>query len=606
MRVGGSPFSGFGSRNQGLPLLPCTLALIFAFGFGLIGSVNAQVELSDELRALEQRRIVAIAKAKKSAVSVFSPGGQGGGSGVVISPDGYALTNYHVVQGNGNFMKCSMPDGVLYDSVIVGIDPTGDVALIKLLGRDDFPAADLADSDEVRVGDWCFAVGNPFLLATDFQPTVTWGLVSGTHRYQYPSGTLLEYADCIQTDAAINPGNSGGPLFDAQGRLIGINGRGSFEKRGRVNVGVGYAISINQISHFMGHLKGGRVVDHATLGATLGTSENGRVVVTNILDSCDAFHRGLRFDDQILKFAGRDIRNVNHYKNILGIYPKGWRVPVVYRREGQEFEIVVRLAGIHPEGELERMINGKPAPELDPESNPKKEPKPVVKPIEEADANVWAHLHERKHGFVNYYFNRMMRDQLWQRYLASTASEQQLKQLWGKWTIRGLVNDSVEFQLVLDTEKSGVKIGKDAFLFDESSEFSTQLDPPNTGGMLLSFHLWRKMLSVGMDKYGSVNFEGDLPLYQSDQLAQKCAVLDATQNVVKSKLFFDKESGRLLRLESTPDVGVDPCVIEFNSWSEQKGITLPNRFTVRYESFEPLVFQVQSFSFDATEDMERN
>ena len=68
-------------------------------------------------------------------------------------------------------------------------------------------------------------MGNPFLLATDFQPTVTYGIVSGVHRYQFPAGTLLEYTDCLQTDASINPGNSGGPLFDAQGRLIGINGR---------------------------------------------------------------------------------------------------------------------------------------------------------------------------------------------------------------------------------------------------------------------------------------------------------------------------------------------------------------------------------------------
>ena len=152
-------------------------------------------------------------------------------------------------------MKCGMADGKLYDAVIVGIDPAGDVALIKLLGRDDFPAAELGDSDQVHAGDWCFAIGNPFLLATDFQPTVTYGIVSGVHRYQYPAGTLLEYADCMQTDAAINPGNSGGPLFDAQGRLIGINGRGSFEKRGRVNVGVGYAISINQIKNFIGYLQ---------------------------------------------------------------------------------------------------------------------------------------------------------------------------------------------------------------------------------------------------------------------------------------------------------------------------------------------------------------
>src|SRR6185437_4261740 len=112
---------------------------------------------------------------------------------------------------------------------------------------------------------------------------ITYGIISGVHRYQYPAGTLLEYADCLQTDAAINPGNSGGPLFDSAGRLIGINGRGSFEKRGRVNVGVGYAISINQIKNFLGYLKSGRIVDHATLGATVSMGDRGTVRVSNIL-----------------------------------------------------------------------------------------------------------------------------------------------------------------------------------------------------------------------------------------------------------------------------------------------------------------------------------
>src|SRR5690606_4883081 len=206
--------------------------------------------------------------------------------------------NYHVTSASPH-LKVGMTDGNLYDAVMVGLDPTGDVALIKLLGRDDFPYAPLADSDQVRVGDGCYAIGNPFLLATDFQPTVTFGIVSGIHRYQYPAGTLLEYADCIQADAAINPGNSGGPLFNEQGEVIGINGRGSFEKRGRVNVGVGYAISINQIKNFMGYLKSGLIVDHATVGAQAATSDDGRVLVTNILESSDAYRRGLRYGDEI-------------------------------------------------------------------------------------------------------------------------------------------------------------------------------------------------------------------------------------------------------------------------------------------------------------------
>src|SRR6185295_16806218 len=137
-----------------------------------------------------------------------------------------------------------------------------------------FPFAVMGDSDKLRAGDWSLAMGNPFLLATDFTPTVTFGLISGVHRYQYPSGTLLEYTDCIQIDTSINPGNSGGPLFNMKAELVGINGRGSFaqDKRFRINCGVGYAISINQIKNFLGHMRAGIDTDHATLGASVASA----------------------------------------------------------------------------------------------------------------------------------------------------------------------------------------------------------------------------------------------------------------------------------------------------------------------------------------------
>src|SRR5262249_57080616 len=126
---------------------------------------------------------------------------------------------------------------------------------------------------------------------------VVLGLVGGTSRYQYPSGNLLEYTDCIQIDTSINPGNSGGPLFNMDGELIGINGRGSFEKRGRVNSGVGYAISINQIKNFLPLLKAGIDTDHATLGALVRTDseEDGgrRLLITSIIENCAANRRGL-------------------------------------------------------------------------------------------------------------------------------------------------------------------------------------------------------------------------------------------------------------------------------------------------------------------------
>ena len=280
----------------------------------MAASAGAQAEPAAAILDAESQRVAAINKAKDCVLAVFSPNGQGGGSGVVISPDGYALSNFHVVLPCGKAMQCGMADGRIYDAVVVGIDPTGDVALVKLFGRDNFPCASLGDSDKVRAGDWVFAMGNPFLLATDLQPTVTYGIVSGVHRYQFPSGTLLEYADCLQVDASINPGNSGGPLFDAQGRLIGINGRASFEKRGRVNVGAAYAISINQIKNFLGALHSGRIVDHATLGAQVGADADGRVVVTDILDTSDAYRRGLRYDDEIISFGGRPVTTPNGFK----------------------------------------------------------------------------------------------------------------------------------------------------------------------------------------------------------------------------------------------------------------------------------------------------
>ena len=333
----------------------------------------------------EAGRIATIEKAKPAVLSIFESQGRGGGSGVVISPDGYAITNFHVVQPCGKAMKCGMADGQVYDAVLVGLDPTGDVALIKLLGREDFPFATMADSDQVRVGDGVLAMGNPFLLSTNLQPTVTYGIISGTHRYQFPTGTLLEYTDCLQTDASINPGNSGGPLFDGEGRLIGINGRCSFDKRGRVSVGVGYAVSINQIKNFLGDLKSGRVVDHATLGARVTTDEEGRAVVAEILEQSDAFRRGLRDDDEIVSLAGRPISTANGLKNILGILPKGWRVPLSYRHDGKRYDILVRLPGLHNREELLQAVESHrpeeplPLPPPDEQSKPKA-PKPGENP----------------------------------------------------------------------------------------------------------------------------------------------------------------------------------------------------------------------------------
>jgi len=527
----------------------------------------------DDVLASQAQRIAAIKKASASTVMVFANEGKGGGSGVLISPDGYALSNYHVVQPAGTAMKCAINDGKLYDAILVSIDPVGDVALIKLLGRDDFPFAKLEDSDKVRVGDWCFAVGNPFLLATDFNPTVTYGIVSGVHRYQYPAGTLLEYADCIQTDASINPGNSGGPLFNERGDLIGINGRGSFEKRGRVNVGVGYAISINQIKHFMGFLRSGRILDHATLGATVSTDENGNVVVTNIAESSDAYRRGLRYGDQLLSFGGRNISTVNGFKNVLGIYPRGWRVPISFLHEGDRFDTFVRLTGVHSPEELLARVQpnrqqpeGKPMPEGQPAPPAPKEPAlqlpDVVKPFFTA-----------RRGFANYHFNKLNQDRIWDTYVNQTKPES----IKGDWTLRGQLGNLGNASIVLSKTRVDAELPQGKAFAVLDNDLGQQEAPRGSGGLLVALHLWKHIQQTGIGRFGDVYYLGSMPTPKQDE---KQDVLVATHSVIECRFYFSPSTGLLTSMEMYPDLGVDPCEIYFSEYESINGRMLPRHLEI--------------------------
>ncbi len=519
---------------------------------------------------IERERIAHIAQASSAFVAVFANEGNGGGSGVVISPEGYALTNFHVAKPAGNHMKCGMNDGRLYDAVLVGLDPTGDIALIKLLGRDDFPTATFGNSDALRVGDWCFAVGNPFLLATDFQPTVTYGVVSGVHRCQYPAGTLLEYTDAVQTDASINPGNSGGPLFAANGELIGIVGSGSFDKRGRVNVGVGYAISINQVKNFLGCLRSGRLVDHATLGATVSTDNSGRVFVNNILDDSDAYRRGLRYGDEIVRFGGRSITSANGFKSVLGTFPKGWSVPLTYRRENKETEISVRLAGLLTPEELNdkatKAFGEEKPPAPDPKAPDEKKKKPGENPEPkdphqtEIPAEIAA-LIETRTGFANYHFNRLQRDRVWQALQKRTTALPQ-----GDWKLEGKVVGGGSLEIHVANQKSEGKFGTGIAKFEVGNDIDQQLDPPNSGGLLATLHLLRLFLQEGPGKFGDVYYYGTKPVTLGEK---QCDVLIATRNVAELQVWSEPESGQLVRAEMFVSEDADPCELSF-TWAEDR------------------------------------
>lgn len=296
------------------------------------------------VRAREKARIETIASVERSVTALFARGGSGGGSGVIIDPEGYGLTNFHVVAAMlpDRVGEAGLSDHREYECEVLGLDPTGDVAMFKLRGAKPFAVSPLGDSDTLHVGDETFALGNPFLLAEDFTPTITFGIVSGLHRYQGGAGKALVYTDCIQVDTSINPGNSGGPLFDMSGRLVGINGRVSIEERGRVNVGVGYAITINQIRRFIPALRAGLVVHHAAAGFTVA-ERTGKVFVDRILEDSAAWRAGLRSEDRLVRMDGRPLTSANQFISVLGTYPAGWPIELVAERGGKTLRWSFRL-----------------------------------------------------------------------------------------------------------------------------------------------------------------------------------------------------------------------------------------------------------------------
>lgn len=587
-----------------LPALAVSLVPLFS---SAVAAADGGLEVPAEVLAAERRREEVSASASKAAVAIFA-GEQGGGSGVLISADGYTLTNFHVTQPAGVAMKCGLSDGKLYDAVLVGLDPTGDLALVKLLGRDDFPFATMADSDDVRVGDPCFSAGNPFLLATNLQPSIAWGIVSGVHRYQFPAGTILEYADCLQVDAAINPGNSGGGLFDGEGRLIGINGRASFEKRGRVNVGVGYAISSNQVRNFLGALKGGRVVDHATLGATVATSFDGKVVVSDILESSDAYRRGLRYDDEVVSLAGRSIRTVNAFKNVLGTLPAGWRVPMTVRREGRRIDLSVRLAGVHSPVELAKIVEQEdPAPPPvpgQPKPTPKTSPKSA---LPESVRGVF----EAKLGFANHHFNRVERD----RVAAAIGERGRFAGRKGGWMLSGRLPGGKPFAIRLADDRGAIDLPTGTSIVDATVDLDRNPAPPGSGGLLAALLVWRKLLIAGPASVGRTEYLGTQPVSMvapgmktvgmeagaaaaahpfADVLVSYVAGVEAHAHVVDGEI-------RGIDLWTDPDA--DPCEVRFSGrlpiGEGNDAIAVPARIEVHHGGTAFAALTVETATLEA-------
>jgi serine protease Do len=271
------------------------------------------------------------------------------GSGVVVSEDGYILTNNHVVT-DAEEIVVTFSEKEKYEAEIIGRDPKTDLALIKIKVDKPIAAARLGDSDKLRIGDWVVAIGNPFGLGS----TVTAGIVSAKGRV-IGAGP---YDNFIQTDASINPGNSGGPLFNLDGEVIGINTAIVTQSGG--NVGIGFAIPINMAKSVMSQLKEKGRVTRGWLGVAiqsvtpeikekfaLKTTEG--ALVGEVTKGSPAEMGGLKRGDVIISFDGKKVKEMNNLPSIVADTAVGKTVEIIVIRKGKEKRLTVKVGELKEE-----------------------------------------------------------------------------------------------------------------------------------------------------------------------------------------------------------------------------------------------------------------
>ena len=352
----------------------------------------------EDLVGLEDKVMAASAKALQAMVFID------GGSGVMISPDGYIITNYHVIAEQWRSASAKKKESAEVEvtvviagghklrAAIVGRDPGGDIALLKVRDPGPYQYLELGDSDALKIGQWVLAMGNPFLLgespfaffsgAGDSSPSISLGVVSALHRFTSGPNDPM-YSDAIQVDAAVNPGNSGGPLLTIDGKVVGINGKIQTRERRfqiEVNSGVGYAVPSNQISRFLEKLKkaqGGVVRRGSILGllvADRGDTDHG-LEVTRVTQNTPGDRAGFKTGDRIISIDGQPIYSRRRFDGLIATYPAGSGVLVKVDRGGAQREIPavldrdapgrlgvkVRTAGPPPSVEVKELVKDSPA-----------------------------------------------------------------------------------------------------------------------------------------------------------------------------------------------------------------------------------------------------
>ena len=274
------------------------------------------------------------------------------GSGVITSADGYIITNNHVVE-NADVINVRLSNYKEYEAKIIGRDKKTDLALIKIEPKEKLPFAEFGDSDELKVGEWVMAIGNPF----GFDSTVTAGIVSGKGR------TLGDgpYQNFIQTDASINPGNSGGPLFNLKGELMGINT--AIYSRSGGNIGLGFAIPANMAKSIFTQLKGSGKVSRGMLGVIIQpvTPELAKqfhlerpigALVAQVMPDSPSEKAKIKPGDIILKFNNKEILQMKMLPALVAQTPVGTKSKVEIFRNGKKKTIKVVIEELPEKGKI--------------------------------------------------------------------------------------------------------------------------------------------------------------------------------------------------------------------------------------------------------------
>ncbi|MFC1703977.1 Do family serine endopeptidase [Candidatus Omnitrophota bacterium] len=274
------------------------------------------------------------------------------GSGFIIDQRGYILTNQHVVE-DADKITVRLPDGREFEAEMKGTDPRSDLAVIKINAKK-LPSVKLGDSDDVKIGQWVIAIGNPFgYIMHSPEPTITTGVISALHR-SLPRTTARDrdYSDLIQTDAAINPGNSGGPLVNIRGEVVGIN-VAIFSTTGGYQ-GIGFAIPVNSAKRIINKLIEGKKVLYGWLGVSVqdlnedltgyfGLENKEGVLVGKVFKDSPAEKAGIESGDIILKFDGNTIKDLRELLKYVGRTEVGTKVEAVLWRDKKQLTLNVEV-----------------------------------------------------------------------------------------------------------------------------------------------------------------------------------------------------------------------------------------------------------------------